>query len=168
MLPPPMAWKGCIPGNHGKSWKNWFFINCCRVSWLCSYMSRITPKVYLNALGPISMLLVQSGKIRYFDLWEHEIPQGHGFYEKSWKNWFFGNQSKVSRECSYVPKMVCKVFFAALKFFTCISQTNGGPLQVPCNSRPVRSYVLNHLPSSILLKFCTELELICPGLQKKF
>ena len=46
-------------------------------------MSKITFKVFLNALGPILKLSVQIGGIRYFDLEEHEIPGNHGFHAKS-------------------------------------------------------------------------------------
>ena len=31
----------------------------------------------------IDIILKQCCEIQYFDLWEHEIPEGHGFHEKS-------------------------------------------------------------------------------------
>ena len=46
-------------------------------------MSKITYKVFFDALGPILKLIVQIGGIRDFDLSEHEIPENHGFHEKS-------------------------------------------------------------------------------------
>ena len=131
MPSPPMHWWGSIPDNHEKWWKNNFFLNCCGASWLCSYMSKITSKVYFDAPGPISMLLVQSGKIWYFDLCEHGIPENHGFHEKSWKKWFFGNRFRVSQECSCMPRMVCEVVSNARKCFTGSLQTNGVSRRFP-------------------------------------
>ena len=64
-------------------------------------------------------------------------------------------------------------FFNALKCFTGFSQTNGVPRRFPAfvlaSVRTyVRPYVTKHLPSSILLKICEELELICLRLPSKY
>ena len=52
-------------------------------SWSCPYMSKITSEVVFSAPGPTLKLLAEGCEIRYFDLWEHGIPENHGFHENS-------------------------------------------------------------------------------------
>ena len=46
-------------------------------------MSKITSRVFFNALGPTLKRFEQGCEIPYFDPWEHGIPENHGFHEKS-------------------------------------------------------------------------------------
>ena len=46
-------------------------------------MSKIISEVVFSAPGPTLKLLGQGCEIRHIDLWEHGIPENHGFHENS-------------------------------------------------------------------------------------
>ena len=69
-----------IMENHEKSWKNEFFVNLSGVSWLYSYMSKMTS--WASGLGLICKLPVPITETWSFCHPGHGIPENPG---KSWK-----------------------------------------------------------------------------------